>query len=285
MGFDLHLILKGLCAVVPGGPVPEEPGPLPHLVPDLKVLVLDAKAGTVAGFPICEHVAQLRAEQPQGPDRVVPLAGHSIAIDPVPASPTGVALNPTFWDVAHMNRVYPTFTVTPAFLQNPPGIPDVVTAHLSLAAGAVSGLDFSPQILSFPSVNYSGRFALSMRIKVRIDNATATLIVTPFGGGQETRVTLAPKPGKDFVEVTLSNLCSQEDAAPGLAGFGMAAANLPGLGPQRLDFDFAVYYRLEQALRNPVLVPEIVHGKPKTGELPGGATQPGGSCIPTWVSA
>jgi hypothetical protein len=280
MGFELHLILKGLCAVVPGGPVPADPTPSPHPVPDLKVLVLDAKAVTVPGFPICEHDPQIQAEQPQGNDLVVPLAGHRIEIAPLPASPPRVALNGSFWTVAHLNRVYADFTIDPLLLQNPPGRPGVVVAHLQLPAGTVSGFDPTKQVLSFPAAApaaapYSGKFARAVLIKVPIDGDSGTLTVTPFEDGETTEIMVKPKPGKSFVEVTLRNLCKQSDAQDALLEVDLEAP-----GRDRRDLDFAVYYRLEKSLREPILVPESVPGKRPAGEVVGTATDSGGSCIP-----
>lgn len=277
MGFNLHLILRGLCAVVPGGTVPPEPGPLPHEIDDLKILVLTAKAGTVGDFPICEHVAQLQAEQLQGPDLKVPLAGHTIEIGPLPAGEK-VRLNPTFWDVAHMNRVYENFAVTPKLLVEPAANPDLVVASLQLTAGTVSGFDFSPEPLFFTKTAYSGNFARAVRVRVPIDGESGTLTLTPFAGGEPISVTIQPRPGEDFVEATLSNLCEQVAPAQDLAPLGVAAA-----APERRDFDFAVYYRLEETLREDIRVPLPAQEMLTAGEIIASATESGGSCIPTRV--
>lgn len=282
MGFNLHLILRGLCAVVPGGQVPADPPALPHPVDDLKVLVLSAKAGTVGNLLICEHVAQLQAEQLQGPDRVVPLVGHTIEVGPLPAGEQ-LKLNSTFWDVAHMNRVYKDFAVAPGLLDNPAERPDLFVGSLRLPAGGVSGFDFSPEVLSFQSTDYSGNFARAMRIRVPIDGESGTLTLTPYEGGEPITVDIAPRPGEDFVEATLSNLCTPPPAAMDLAGMDLASMDLAAAAPPQRDFDYAVYYRLEQTIRKDVRVPLVASGVPLVDEVVALATEPGGSCIPTRI--
>ena len=271
MGFELHLTLVGLSAIVPSETIPA----FPHTLPFLHVLLPDVRQGAViGGQPICEHKSTLEITLADGSLESTDIEGDDIALVGVDGQ-GGVLLTPSMGSVARMDRVKSTFVVDPQLFATPVGR-DAVVARLRLAAGRAFAFNLSMTQLGFitddPAKPYVDNFAHSVRLEIPFAGDTGSLNVNPLAGGPARKtVTFAPRAGEQIVTATLSNLCGEDD---------VRAANP----------DFSAFYLLEPALVGPFSVPVPMTGSTgptgslsRPGEVMGLATQDG-TCIPAVTS-
>lgn len=257
MAFDLHLELRGLCALVPNQPLPTSPSTA-FTVDRMRVILVDVRSETtIAGVTVCAHAPFLEVQTGGTPTRI-DLISHEIQITGVDNSSAAakVKLQPTFWLAAQMLRVRPTFKVDDLLFSNPPG--HSMAARLQLTAAKAFGIDPSPQTITFPTTPpYTGNFVLGVRLEIPITGTQGTFTVTPFTGGTPQTVTFGP--GTDGkAHATLSNICDPADLKDG-------------------DNDFVAFYTLEEELRPPVVLPVAA---PPPGLVFGSATRAGETCIP-----
>lgn len=267
MGFTLILEIEGLCAFVPSQTVPILPeGGL--RLDRMRVLVLDAPGGVFQGFSVCPHVPRLVIE-PGADQELHLLAGHQISLDTgsLPADQQGLRLDLSFWKVAQMQQVHPSFAVADGFFTDPPARPGLA-ASLRLSAGSIFGIKQSEQQLTFPSTSYHDNFALGVRIEIPISGASGTFTLTPFDGQGPARViTFRPAAGSTSVTATLINLCD------GLAP--LDSGDLEGR-----DSDFVMYYLLDPSFSGEFRIPRPLGGMTRKGEVRGEALDGGTTCIP-----
>lgn len=266
MSFTLHLEVKGLCAFVPSQPVPILPEDGLE-IDRLRIFVLDAPGGNVGGVTVCPHQPRLVVEHPNADEEEVDLAGHRIDLDTgtLPADQQGLRLQLSFWDVAQMQQVDPTFVVDDGFFTNPPSRAGLA-ASLRLFAGSVFGIESDLQ-LTFPSTSYHDNFALGVRVEIPIAGSSGTLTITPFAGGMPRVVTFSPAAGSNSVTAKLHNLCDGLD----LHGVG---------GTDGEDSDFVMYYLLDPDFSGPRRIPRPMDGEVRRGEVKGEALDGGTTCIP-----
>jgi hypothetical protein len=260
MSFDLHLTVRGLCALVPGEALPDPPNP-PLTIPSLQIILLDVRqAPPIDGKNLCAHQPLLHLENPLAQ---VVLNGDEIEILSADPAQPGVALQTSYWSVASMSRLRPNFTVDAALLSQPPGRNDLV-ARLTITSARVSGIDPIP--LSFATPNpYTGNFAQGVFLKIPIEGDAGSFKVTSYQDGTSRIVNFSPSAEGIPVQAFLSNLCDSDHMV-------------------EEDADFLAYYMLEPNLSGPFLGPQpfLASTSPgDIGEIQGQATSPGGgTCIP-----
>jgi hypothetical protein len=245
MGFNIHLTISGLCAFVPREEIhfdgPEEP-----TISGMHVLVLEAREETqVDSREVCSHFPRLRFDRPQGPDGIWNLDGERLEIfDTAAPVPSGVTVRSKFAAVARMSVAAPGSEVVrqDVLTDTPPS--DLIVGSLDLSNGFVDGDELSPQEWDFrveedAPGHGQGRFAGSVTVDLPIVGQHAVLRSKGFTGELQRQTVLRPKPGRQHVEVALSNLC-----APGAHH-----------EQREVEVDFAIFYRLSQDYDGAIFMP------------------------------
>ena len=262
MAFTLHLTVRGLCALVPGSPLPDPESPPPHRIDFLRIVLLNIQQGdNVGSFDLCEHDPVLEVQQVGGPEAKT-LEGHDVRILGVDESQPGVSLNPTFFSVAEMPRVRSTFAVDPALFNSPPGRNDVV-GRLRVTTSTAFGIDPTAELLIFETgpLPYSGHFATGVRLEIPMTGDEGSFVLTPLTGGPSQVIPIRPAEPGGIASATLSNLCDEAEVHP------------------EHGADFVAFYKLEKGTPSGLfLFPEPANFR---GEIFAPATTAGaGTCIP-----